>query len=61
MLMADAMKRANSADPKVYLPFLQKTDYQGVTAKIAFEANGEMKNPSYTLSRYVGGNKQPLE
>ncbi|WP_370679261.1 branched-chain amino acid ABC transporter substrate-binding protein [Comamonas sp. GB3 AK4-5] len=61
MLMADAMKRANSADPKVYLPFLQKTDYQGVTAKIAFEPNGEMKNPSYTLSRYVGGNKQPLE
>lgn len=61
MLMADAMKRANSADPKVYLPFLQKTDYQGVTAKIAFETNGEMKNPSYTLSRYVGGSKQPLE
>ena len=61
MLLADAMKRANSWDPKVYIPFLQKTDYQGVTSKIAFEPNGEMKNPTYTLSRFVGGNKTAIE
>ncbi|WP_439329819.1 branched-chain amino acid ABC transporter substrate-binding protein [Comamonas guangdongensis] len=61
MLLADAMKRANSWDPKVYIPFLQKTDYSGVTSKIAFEKNGEMKNPSYTLSRYVNGNKTPID
>lgn len=61
MLLADAMKRANSWDPKVYIPFLQKSDFQGVTSKIAFEKNGEMKNPSYTLSRYVNGNKTPIE
>ena len=61
MLLADAMKRANSWDPKVYIPFLQKSDFSGVTSKIAFEKNGEMKNPSYTLSRYVGGNKTPIE
>ena len=61
MLLADAMKRANSWDPKVYIPFLQKSDFSGVTSKIAFEKNGEMKNPSYTLSRYIGGNKTPIE
>ena len=61
MLLADAMKRANSWDPKVYIPFLQKSDYSGVTSKIQFEKNGEMKNPSYTLSRYVGGNKTPID
>ena len=61
MLLADAMKRANSWDPKVYIPFLQKSDFAGVTSKIAFEKNGEMKNPSYTLSRYVNGAKTPID
>lgn len=61
MLLADAMKRANSWDPKVYIPFLQKSDYSGVTSKIQFEKNGEMKNPSYTLSRYINGNKTPID
>ena len=61
MLLADAMKRANSWDPKVYIPFLQKSDYAGVTSKIQFEKNGEMKNPSYTLSRYINGNKTPID
>ena len=61
MLMAEAMKAADSADPKKYIPFLQKSDYQGVTSKIQFEPNGEMKNPSYTLSRFIDGVKTPLE
>ena len=61
MLLADAMKRANSWDPKVYIPFLQKSDFSGVTSKIAFEKNGEMKNPSYTLSQYINGNKTPID
>ncbi|QXZ10241.1 branched-chain amino acid ABC transporter substrate-binding protein [Comamonas sp. Y33R10-2] len=61
MLLADAMKRANSWDPKIYIPFLQKSDFSGVTSKIAFEKNGEMKNPSYTLSRYIAGVKTPID
>ena len=61
MLLVDAMKRANSWDPKVYIPFLQKTDYAGVTSHIAFEKNGEMKNPSYTLSRFINGAKTPID
>ncbi len=61
MLLADAMKRANSWDPKVYIPFLQKADFQGVTSRIQFESNGEMKNPTYTLSRFVNGEKTPID
>ena len=61
MLLADAMKRANSWDPKVYIPFLQKSDYKGVSAHIQFEANGELKNPSYTLSKFVDGKKVAME
>ena len=60
MLLADAMMRANSADPKVYLPELAKSNYKGVTANIAFEPNGEMKNPAITLYVYKDGKKSPL-
>ena len=55
MVLIDAMKRANSWDPKVYIPFLQKADYQGISAHIRFEPNGELKEPAYTLFTYKNG------
>ncbi|MEZ5608175.1 MAG: branched-chain amino acid ABC transporter substrate-binding protein [Burkholderiaceae bacterium] len=61
MLIADAMKRANSVDPKVYLPELMKSSYKGVTATISFEPNHEIKNAAITLSSYPGGKKTPLD
>lgn len=60
MLLVDAMKRAGSWDPKVYIPELQKSNYKGVTANIAFEPNGEIKNPAITLYVYKDGKKTPL-
>ena len=48
-VLADAMKRANSVDPKVYVPFIGKTQYKGVTANIAFTPKGELTNPVVTL------------
>ena len=60
MLLVDAMKRANSVDPKVYTPELLKSNFKGVTANIAFESNGEIKNPAMTLNVYRGGKKVPL-
>jgi len=60
MLLVDAMKRAGSWDPKVYIPELAKANYKGVTANIAFEPNGEMKNPAITLYVYKDGKKTPL-
>lgn len=59
-VLVDAMKRANSVDPKVYTAKLPETNYQGVTAKISFEANGELKNPAITLYTYKDGKKTPL-
>ena len=59
-LIVDAMVRAGSTDPKVYLKDLAKSDYKGVTANIKFESNGEMVNPSITLYTYVDGKKLPL-
>ncbi|MBL0425726.1 branched-chain amino acid ABC transporter substrate-binding protein [Ramlibacter alkalitolerans] len=60
-VLVDAMKRANSTDPKVYTPMIASTDYQGVTAHIQFEPNGELKNPATTLFTYKGGQKAPLD
>ncbi|MES2877897.1 MAG: branched-chain amino acid ABC transporter substrate-binding protein [Pseudomonadota bacterium] len=48
-VLADAMKRANSVDPKVYVPFIGKTQYKGVTANIAFTPKGELTTPVVTL------------
>ncbi|MDD0811653.1 branched-chain amino acid ABC transporter substrate-binding protein [Curvibacter sp. RS43] len=59
-VLVDAMKRANSVDPKVYTPKLIEANYQGVTAKIAFEPNGELKNPAITLYTYKDGKKVAL-
>lgn len=60
MVLVDAMKRANSTDPKVYMPKLFETNYTGVTAKVGFEADGELKNPSMTLYVYKDGKKSAL-
>lgn len=59
-VLVDAMKRANSTDPKVYIPKLIETKFKGVTAEIAFEPSGEMKNPTMTLSTYKAGKKIAL-
>ena len=59
-VLVQAMVEAGSIDPKVYLPKLAAINYQGVTAKIAFEADGELKNPAMTLYMYKDGKKVPL-
>ena len=59
-VLADAMKRANSTDPKVYTPELIKANFKGVTTTIAFEPNGELKNPAITLYMYKDGKKTAM-
>ena len=60
-VLVDAMQRANSTDPKKYIPFLKKANFKGVTANIAFEPNGELKNAATTLYTYKEGKKTALE
>lgn len=49
MLLADAMKAANSSDPKVFKDKLAQTkDWKGVTGTITFDENREpIKSPVY--------------
>jgi branched-chain amino acid transport system substrate-binding protein len=60
-VLVDAMKRADSIDPKVYTPKLIETSFKGVTTTIEFQPNGELKNPAITLYNYKEGKKTPLE
>ncbi|WP_411914402.1 MULTISPECIES: branched-chain amino acid ABC transporter substrate-binding protein [Hydrogenophaga] len=54
-VMANAMVTAGSADPKVYLPALKASSYNGVTGKIEFDEKGDIKNGALTLMTYKGG------
>ncbi len=55
MVLVDSMKRANSADPAKYLPEVGKTSYDGVTGKIEFDANGDIKNGAITVFEVKDG------
>jgi len=59
-VIVDAMKRAGSADPKVYLAKLADTNYKGITTNVQFEPNGELKNPAITIYTYKSGKKAAL-
>ena len=59
-VLFDAMKRANSVDPRVYTARLADTNYKGVTNTIAFETNGDLKNPALTFYEFRNGKKTPL-
>jgi len=60
-LLATAMEKAGSADPKKYLPVLAKTTgFHGVTGMISFDNKGDIKNGALTLYTYKGGNKEML-
>ncbi|MFO1268459.1 MAG: branched-chain amino acid ABC transporter substrate-binding protein [Rubrivivax sp.] len=60
-VMVDAMVKAKSADPKVYLPVLAKTTgYKGVTGIISFDNKGDIKNGALTLYTYKGGKRDQI-
>ncbi len=58
MVMVEAMKKANSSDPKAYLPELAKIKYEGVTGPIAFDKNGDIVNGTLTLFTYKGPQRE---
>lgn len=60
MVLADAMVRAGSPDPKVYAAQLRTTRFAGVTSRIEFGSDGELKTPATTIFEFRGGKKLPL-
>ncbi len=60
MVMIEAMKKANSAEPAKYLPELKKISYKGVTGNIAFDDKGDLKDATLTLYTYKSGKRVQL-
>jgi branched-chain amino acid transport system substrate-binding protein len=60
-VIVDAMKRANSAEPAKYLAELPKTDFQGVTGHIRFDAQGDLAGGAITLYQVKSGKWTVLE
>ncbi len=59
-LMVAAMQKADSTDPKKYMPELGKIQYDGVTGRIAFDARGDIKDGALTLYTFRGGKKTQM-
>lgn len=60
MVMVEAMKEANSADPAKYLPYLAKIEWQGVTGPISFDGKGDIRRSAVTIYQVVNGSWQAL-
>lgn len=56
----NAMVKAGSDDPKVYLPVLKNQRYEGVTGTIAFDDQGNLKNPAATVFQFADGGWKTL-
>ncbi|MFL9907017.1 branched-chain amino acid ABC transporter substrate-binding protein [Paraburkholderia sp. RL17-337-BIB-A] len=54
-----AMQKANSTEPKVYLPAVVQTSFAGVSGPISFMPNGDLKDPPATLYKVINGKWVP--
>lgn len=55
MVLAAAMQKADSTDPAKYLPALRAIRHAGITADIAFDANGDLQQGLLSIFRAQGG------
>lgn len=60
MTMVAAMQKADSIDPKKFLPELKSISYDGVTGPIRFDENGDIEDGALTLYTYQGGKRVQL-
>lgn len=60
IVMANAMQKADSIEPAKYLPELAKTNYQGITGLIEFDARGDMKHGTLSLYTFKSGKRSIL-
>lgn len=61
MILAQAMQRAGTTDPAKVKLELAKTDYDGVTSRIRFDARGDLAQGAITVYRAQAGQWQVLK
>jgi len=59
-LLIEAMRKADSTDPKKYLPVLSKISYMVATGRIAFDGKGDRKDAEMTIFSMNKGNLEPI-
>jgi branched-chain amino acid transport system substrate-binding protein len=59
-VLIEAMKRANSTEPRNYLPELMRIQYAGVTGTIAFDGKGDRRDPDVTIFEVRNGRLSPI-
>jgi len=60
-VLVNAMKAANSTDPKAFAPAIPKLSFQGVFGTIEFNEFGDLKNPKTTLFKVEKGTWVPVK
>ena len=60
MTMADAMIKADSAQPEKYLPVLATIQHEGVTGHIAFDSKGDIKDGKLTIYTFQDGKRTQI-
>jgi branched-chain amino acid transport system substrate-binding protein len=60
-VLIKAMQAARSIQPTKYLTELGRVEYDGVTAKISFDSNGDLKVASVTIFQDKQGKLEPVE
>jgi branched-chain amino acid transport system substrate-binding protein len=59
-VVIEAMRRADSIDPKVFGPAMYQVSLAGATGKIEFDAKGDRKDAEMTIFRMRGGKIVPV-
>jgi len=60
-VLVNAMKAANSTDPKVFAPAIATLSFQGVFGTVEFNQFGDLKNPKTTLFKVEKGTWVPVK
>ncbi|MNW15295.1 Leucine-, isoleucine-, valine-, threonine-, and alanine-binding protein precursor [compost metagenome] len=60
MVVAAAMKKADSTDPAKYLAAVRDVNYEGVTNTFNFDDKGNLKNPGVTAYVYKDGKQTQI-
>ncbi len=60
MLIADAMQKAKSVEPKQYEPVLAKIKYNGVAGVYEYDKNHDMKSSPVTVFDFKNGEPSPI-
>jgi ABC-type branched-subunit amino acid transport system substrate-binding protein len=60
MVIAEAMKKANSVEPKQYAPALASIKFQGVAGSYEFDSNHDLKSSPVTVYQFKNGEPSPV-